>query len=172
MSQNFWVKTETICSQYKLFWTKSKCFAFVDILSMRVFCRREYFVVVRTLSMRDFVDASIKSTWEFLDANILLTPIFCWRVYFVNANNLLPHIFYQHQHFVDAVILSMPTYCRRDYFVDARILSTRVICRHQYFLSTWTFCWRQYFVGSNILSPQIFVGANILSPPMFCLCLG
>ncbi len=68
-------------------------------------------------------------------ANILSTPIFCRRQYFVDAN-----------------ILSMPTFCWRQYFVDANFLLTPILCRHHYVLSVPIFCRRQCFVGAKILS--------------------
>jgi hypothetical protein len=50
--------------------------------------------------------------YNFVDVDILSTPIFCGREYFVDAN-----------------ILSMQIFCRRLYFVDAKILSTLIFCR-------------------------------------------
>ncbi len=54
---------------------------------------------------------------HYVDANILLTTIFCWRQYFVDANNS----------------------CRRVYFVSANILLPPMFCWRQYFVATYIF---------------------------------
>ncbi len=41
-------------------------------------------------------------------ANILMTPTFCWREYFVDTNILSTRVFCRRQHFVDANILLPP----------------------------------------------------------------
>ncbi len=50
-----------------------------------------------------------------VDSNIMSTPIFCRRQYFVDAN-----------------ILSKPIFCRCQQFADANILSTPIFCWSQY----------------------------------------
>ncbi len=76
-------------------------------------------------------------------ANILSTPIFCQRQYFVDGN-----------------ILSTPIFCLCQCFVDANILLMPIFSWRQYCVNTTMFCWCQYSVG-----------ANVLSAPVFCLCL-
>ena len=56
-------------------------------------------------------------------ANILSTPIFCQRQFFVEANILLMPIFCWRQYCVDTTM-----FCRCQYFVGANVLSAPIFC--------------------------------------------
>jgi len=68
-------------------------------------------------------------------ANILSTPIFCQRQYFVDANILSMPIF-----------LLTPIFCWCQFLVDANIVSTPLCFVGANILSAPMFCRRQYFV--------------------------
>ncbi len=86
----------------------------------------------------------------FVNAKLLLAPIFCWCLTFVDANILSTLNFCRRQYFENADILWSPTFCQRLTFVDANILRTPI------------------FVNTDILSTSTFVDANILSSLHFC----
>jgi hypothetical protein len=71
----------------------------------------------------------------FVKAKLLLVPIFCWCLTFVDANILSKLNFCRRQYSENADILWTPTFCQRLTFVDANILSTPT------FLSALIFCW-------------------------------
>ncbi len=73
-------------------------------------------------------------------ANILSTPTFCRREYFVNDNILLMRVFCQQQHFVDPNILSTSIiFVNATISVGANILSPPMFCRCQYFVAVYIF---------------------------------
>ncbi len=87
--------------------TVRRCFcACANIFLRPRFCRRQYFVNANILSARIFrrreyfLAQTFCRCQCFVGANILSTPMFCRRKYFAAANILPPPIFCCHQYFV------------------------------------------------------------------------
>jgi hypothetical protein len=66
-----------------------------------------------------------------------VNAIFCRRQYFIDAYVLLTPIYSQCQYFVDAYILSTPISCQ--YFVEAYFFLTLIFCHRQGLVSTYIF---------------------------------